>query len=355
MTSFINPDIQFATNQKIKVLINDTSSVFEAGHKDRGMLYDIWKNIREQLKDKYTFEEEIVKIKNYNKLIDMIDQGEADLAISPFQVTSDRSKKVDFTMTILESKDSIIYIPKFNKLELIKQLIKTVFLGPLLILFIFGFLTGVFLYFMEPKRFPKSMSKSMSLRRSIVITTSTLFGEAGSLSEETTLSIKGIITLYLIMVFAFFFVTYVQAAATEKVLDIRELNTIDRDNIHTKTLLAPKGYSIAKNIERLGAKIKYVENKSLDDVIDMYVKDPSIADGVAIDYLQAKTREDPSIQLIVNESNLGFKEITFAVSKNRVELLRDINQKIVELQDNMQTETICKSYMPPGASYLCVK
>lgn len=346
---------KYYTKQHIKVIINNTSGVFEKGHTDRGLLYDIWKQIREQLKDKYEFEEKIVKIGNYNKLVDMIERGDADMVIAPFQITVDRSEKVNFTMTILESKDTILYFPKYNTLDIVKMLMLKVFIGPLILLFVLGILSGIMLYYMEPKRYRVAgVKKSMGLRRAITTTTSALFGEAGFLSENTTLTIKGIVTVYMIMIFAFFFVMYIQAVTTEKVLDVRKINTIDRDNIHTKTLLAPTGYAIAKNIERLGANIEYV-NKPLDQIVDEYIKDPTIADGVAIDYLQGKTRERPDIKLFVNESDLGFKEITYAVAKSRKGLLEDVNYEIVKLQDSLRTENICKSYMPGDASYLCVK
>lgn len=355
MGTFLNTD-QFSTNQTIKVLINDTSIVLDKTKEKTGLLYDIWKEVREKLKDRYTFEEKIVKIGNYNKLINMVYQGEADIVIAPFQITKERSEKVDFTMTILESKDSIIYFPQNNKFDVIRLLFLKVFIGPLLVLFAFGLIFGTILYYAEPKRYLKAtgVNKKFAFRRVVVTVTAALFGEAGFLSENTTLSIKGILTMFIVMIFAFFFVMYIQAIITEKVIDIRQLNAITRDNIKNKTLIAPKGYAIAKNIERLGAKVEYVD-KSLDEVIQDYIKDPSIADGVPIDFLEAKSREREDINLLVNDAELGFKEIAFAVSKTKINFLRDLNQEIVSLQDTLKTETICKGHMPEGASYLCVK
>ena len=352
--------IHFATNQNIKVLINNSSSVFDntkgVPSKDSGLLYDIWKEIKTKLLHKYTFEETVIEEKNFDNMIEMVHQGEADIVIAPFQITRDRSEKVDFTMTILESKDTVIFFPKNSTYDIIRVLFWEVFLGPLLVLFALGLLFGTILYIMEPKRYTKSVgiNKKFAFRRMIVTATAALFGEAGYLSENTTLSLKGIITVFLIMTFAFFFVMYIQAITTERVLDIRQLNSINRDNIKNKTILAPKGYAIAKNIERLGGKVIYV-NDSLDNVIKQYIDNPTQADGVAIDYLEAKSRQRDDINLLVNESELGFKEISFAVTKNKIGLLRDINKEIVSLQDTLKTENICKSYMPPGTSYLCVK
>lgn len=355
MGTFLKTD-QFSTNQTIKVLINDTSIVLDKSKPGSGLLYDIWKEVRDKLKNRYTFDETIVNEPNYNKLIDMVYQGDADIVIAPFQITKERTQKVDFTITILESKDSIIYFPKNNKLDVIRLLFLKVFLGPIIVLFLFGLFFGTILYYAEPRRYLKAsgVNREFAFRRVVVTVTAALFGEAGFLSENTTLSIKGIITMFIVMIFAFFFVMYIQATITEKVIDIRQLNAITRDNIKNKVLIAPKGYAIAKNIERLGAKVIYI-NKSLDEVIQDYIKDPSIADGVTIDFLEAKSRERRDINLLVNDSELGFKEITFAVSKTKINFLRDLNQEIVSLQDILKTETICKGYMPEGASYLCVK
>lgn len=352
--------IQFATNNNIKVLINNNSSVFDytkgVPSNDSGLLYDIWKEIKSKLSHKYTFEEIIIQEKNFDHMIELIYQGEADIIVAPFQITRDRSEKVDFTMTILESKDTVIFFPKNNTVDLIRMLFWKVFLGPLLILFTLGLVFGTLLYFMEPKRYTKAVgvNKKFAFRRTIVTVTAALFGEAGFLSENTTLSIKGIMTMFLIMTFAFFFVMYIQAITTEKVLDIRQINSINRNNIKSKTILAPKGYAIAKNIERLGGKVVYIDD-TLDNVIKQYINDPTQADGVAIDYLEAKSRQREDINLLVNESELGFKEVSFAVTKNKIGLLRDLNKEIVSLQDSLKTENICKSYMPPGTSYLCVK
>jgi ABC-type amino acid transport substrate-binding protein len=352
--------VQFATNQNIRVLINNNSSVFDytkgVQSKDSGLLYDIWKEVKSRLSHKYTFEETVIREKNFDRMIEMVHQGETDVVVAPFQITRERSEKVDFTMTILESKDTVIFFPKNSTFDIIRMLFWKVFLGPILVLFVSGLVFGTLLYIMEPKRYKKAVgvNKKFAFRRTIVTTTAALFGEAGFLSENTTLSMKGIFTMFLIMTFAFFFVMYIQAITTEKVLDIRHINSINRDNIKHKTIMAPKGYAIAKNIERLGGKVVYI-NDSLDNVIKQYINDPTQADGVAIDYLEAKSRQRDDINLVVNESELGFKEISFAVTKNKIDLLRDINKEIVHLQDTLKTENICKSYMPPGTSYLCVK
>lgn len=347
---------KFKSNKTIKVAINNTSIVLDSNKEKSGLLYDIWKETKDRLKHKYEFEEKIVQFGDYNKLIDMIHSGEVDIVIAPFQITKERSDKVDFTITILESKDSIIYFPKNSKLDVVRLLFMKVFLGPLLVLFLFGLIFGTILYYVEPKRYVKAVgvNKKFAFRRVVVTVTAALFGEAGFLSENTTLSMRGIVTMFLIMIFAFFFVMYIQAIITQKVIDIRQLNAITRNNIKNKKLIAPKNYAIAKNIERLGANVEYVD-KSLDEIISMYIADPSIADGIPIDYLEAKSREQKDINLLVNDAELGFKEISFAVSKTQIEFLRDLNREIVALQDSLKTETICKGYMPEGASYLCVK
>jgi hypothetical protein len=349
-SNYINPDIHFASTKTIRVLILTPNS------NKKELIREIWERIREKLKHKYQFVETNIKTANFNKMISMIHRGEQDLVIAPFQITQERASKVDFTYTILESKDSILYFPKMTTFAIIKMLLFKVFLGPIIALFVFGFLFGIALYYFEPKRYLRAskVSKKNALRRYIVTATSALFGEAGYLSENTTLTIKGIILMFIIMLFAFFFVMYIQAVTTEKVLDIRKINTITRDNISEKTLLSPKGYAIAKNLERLGANIKYVK-KSLDDIIQDYIRNPDSADGVVIDYIDAKTREKPDIKLITNESELGYKEIAFAVSKNEVNLLRDLNLEIIRMQDSLETERICKGYIPHDAAYLCVK
>lgn len=68
--------IQFATNNNIKVLINNNSSVFDytkgVPSNDSGLLYDIWKEIKSKLSHKYTFEEIIIQEKNFDHMIELI-------------------------------------------------------------------------------------------------------------------------------------------------------------------------------------------------------------------------------------------------------------------------------------------
>jgi ABC-type amino acid transport substrate-binding protein len=56
----------------------------------------------------------------------------------------------------------------------------------------------------------------------------------------------------------------------------------------------------------------------------------------------------------MTSSNFGFGDAVFAVNKNRPELLEEINKEIEKLQESLETERICKKYMPGGSTYLCV-
>lgn len=318
-----------------------------------GMLYDIWKQIKMNLEPKYQIVEVFDKIKSYDECIDWIVQGKYDIIIGPFQYTHERMKSIDFTSTLVLSKDSILGFPKRSFFSFMYTVLRKVFIKPFTLLFTVGLISGFILFRIEPKRFGYLKKKSFSLRRAIVTTTASLFGEAGYLFENTTLSFSGMIVMFLIMIVAFFFSAYIQAITTDRVIHLQNTSSINRENIHLVTLLSPKGYSVGKNLERLGAKIEYVD-KNVEDTIEYYKQNKDKYGGVALDYMDAKSREEPNIDLKVNKGDFGFKEIAFIITKNKPRLRQDINQEIVTLQDNLQTEKICRSYLDGEDAFLCV-
>lgn len=320
-----------------------------------GLLYDIFKEIKSELKEKYVFEETFKTKANYNKMTEMVRDGIYDMVVGPFQYTSERMKIVDYTSSIVLSKDSILYYPKTSYISIVSKIMVKVVLVPLIILIILGYISGYILYRVEGNRtiFMDKTLQKYAFRRVVATTTAALFGEAGFLSENSTLTTSGLIITFSIMAFAFFFVMFIQGFITERLIYLQKANNVSRKNIDTVTLLSPKGYAVAKNFERLGAQIVYKDD-TIENILKYYEKNKSKYDGVSLDYMDARGRENSFSGLVTNKNDFGFKEIAFIVNKSKTELKNDLNLQIIRLQNNLFTEEACDHFLDDEDKYLCV-
>ena len=205
----------------------------------------------------------------------------------------------------------------------------------------------------EPNRFKKANAKQkFAIRRAITTVIASLFGEAGFLTENTTLSYSGLFMVLFIMIFSFFFVMVLQAYVTERVLDMNTDKYYNTSNIKDKILLSPKGYAVAKFMERYGAKIEYHEKK-VPELIDMYIKNPDKYIGISLAYFDAIGNERPEIGLRASKSDFGFKEVCWIVNKTKSQLLIDLNFAMLPVQFNLEPYNICKKYVDIDDIYLC--
>lgn len=327
-----------------KVNINDKHSKYT------GLLYEIWKIVKNELSDKYTFKETFKEYSNYDKMVKLVHDGTYDIVIGPFQYTKNRMKYVHFSPSIILSKNSILAYDNLNIYTYFKTLFFDVFIKPFSILFILGLVFGYILYKFEPNRFSYLKNKNLSLRRAIITTTATFFGEAGYLAENSSLTTFSILFLFLVMIIAFFFTIYLNAYTTKKLLHLHKNYTINRNNLHKYTFLSPKGYNVAEQLKKAGAKIKYLD-MSIPDIIKYYKKNRKKYNGIALGFFDAKSREGDGLN--TNVSNLGFKEVCFVVSKRDDLFFEDINNSIIDIQENLYTERLCKAFIP-HESHMCV-
>lgn len=323
------------------------------GKSYQGILYDIWKLIRDKLKHKYTFIEIFSDDSNYDQMTKDTATSKYNVVIGPFQITSSRIKIINFTNNLIISKNAILHLPTANIILQIMTIIKTIILRPLMLLIVIGVILGWILNKVEPKRFKQaSIPAQFALRRSIITVVASLFGEAGFLTENTTLSNAGILTVLFIMTLAFFFVLLLQAYITEKVLDMNTHMSHNKYNIKDKLLLSPTGYAVAKFMERYGAKIEY-HDKSLPELVELYIKNPDKYIGISLDYYDAIGNERPELGLTTSAKDFGYKEVTWIVSKDKPKLLIDINLAMIPIQYNLEPYMICKKYISKSHTHLC--
>ena len=311
-----------------------------------GFGWDIFQHIKKRLKDKYEFKVVFSDLKdnNYNKFIREVNQNKYDIVIGEFFTNNYREKLINFTTPISIDSNAVLHIKKNNPFLTIFKISKQV-IYQILFLILLGLVFGSLLYFIESGRtyHSKRLQNSNKLRflRSIVTGISSMFGEMGYLSERSSLTIRGIILITIIMTVAFLFIMYIQGAITTAIIK-QESDSINKSD-SKKTLLGFKGYSTVNKLKRYGFNIIEVENLDTDDFIKEYINNTDKYDGAIFAYCEAyeylKKNKDLTISL-----NFGNEPVSFPVNQNKKKFLEDVNKIITELRDNLELNRICKSY-----------
>ena len=348
--------------KQIKVLIPlepPYTFISKSDGKVDGYTYDMWLIIKKKLEKKnYSFKNIIVRTTDFNKLIDKMAEGKYDIAPFPFFPSAKREKKVNFSLPVLFEKVVIVHNPVLmaNTTNIIlNYLLKTV-LPSMLIIVILGLLLGNLLYFFDKKR---------GYRRSLMTSIASLFGESGFLSErwggrdgflaEKYHRFSGIPMIILIFVISYFFSMGMQAYTTAQAVSLSNINKFTYDDIAGKTFVLPEGYSAAMgdSIKRLGGKIIRGKGK----IIDLYADiQKGKYDGLIIGLQRAKYDiKENNIKglMISNNLDLSMQTGNFAVTRQDIILLEDVNRAILEAKETKEAQEACRVHQSPKNAFLC--
>ncbi len=327
-----------------------------------GFTYTFWNRIKKGLSENYKFNEEFRKVLNYGELIDEIADNKYDIVIGLFYRTPERLDKINFTTPIILSQNSILTLDKINYTERLLITMKDLLLGPMIFLLAMSIIFGFIIYKLEPNRGEfidqvksskfKMSKKNLSFRRSFMTTIAAFFGEMGFLAENTTLGFKGMILVIIVMILAFNFVLVLQAQATTFDAELQKKGLMSRDNIKEKTLLCIKGQAVGKKFERFGANVVYKKDMNLEKLIKYYKENKNKYNGITIDSTSGIFYQENNMNL--ESSGFGQQLTAFAVSKQSIGLLKDVNKEILKLQDSLEQEKICKAFFSEDdAKSLC--
>lgn len=360
--------------QYIKVLVlltkdGDPSKTYKIVDKEGkesyiGFPYAFWKKIKEGLLTDYEFKEDFKTVTNYTKVIKAINNGKLDydIVIGMFYRTPQRLELINYTSPVLLSQNAILTFNKIGYGERIMITMKELLLGPMLILFSLSLICGFVINRMEPNRSEfidqvsnskfKTSKRRLSFRRSVMTAIAAFFGEMGFLAENTTLSLKGLFVVVIIMTLAFMFVLVLQAQATTFDAELQKRGTLDRKNIEGKQLLCIKGHATAKKFERLGAVITYIEDKDLGELIKHYEENKGQFDGITVDSTSGIFHRTDKLNL--ESEGFGLQMTSFVVKKDKLALLNDVNKQILTLQNSLDQEKVCKGFFTgDDAAILC--
>lgn len=315
----------------------------------RGFAIDLFNKAIQQphMKNKYTFDIEFMKDTgkiNYDKIVQQVGDGTYDIAIGGFVNTAGREKIVDFTVPTKIDSTALYYVPQesnFNiKIQTIKEIAQLVSVAIIL-----GILMGILVFYFNPKRkqMHTGISKKGFFYRTIITTVSSMFGEMGYLSENTTPNMKGLLIAVFVMILAFLFLIFIQAKLTTSMIETKINRDLSEYTVNRGIVLGHEGYALARRFEEMGGHVKYIKNADNNQLIDMYLKNQDKYIGVAISYCDGYPflQLNPELNASLGHGNHA---TGFPVNNNKDQFLTDLNSAIMNMISDKSLRTLCESY-----------
>ena len=321
-----------------------------------GVLYDAWILVLDRLLEKGIYDEvEMVLFKkdeiSGDDAIALIKEHKLDIIIGSYTVTDTRARIVNFTRPVFLNKIAYGYLPSQNKLGDFFLIFIKYFVPPMVILLLVSIIMGIIVNIYSPRQ-----SRLVAIWQTIA----SLLGEAGYMSERLTDKYKtnssmGYISVFIVMIIAFYFGIYLQATVTNALHYMQtSMASFTPDELNGKSMLLYKGYgNEGAHWKEYGMKVKLVDPDK--DIVMEYLRDTSSYVGYSLDYEQllASIRNHPDKNLLASTYNYGLEELAFPIVKNNLKLLQEINNILIEIQSEGKTLKICKSYITQRDLYLC--
>jgi len=300
----------------------------------------------EHMKNKYTVEYIYSKEgeSNYTGVIENIAKGEYDIGIGVFNHTLAREKQVNFCTPFILDPNAVFHLETESITTLIQLMVKNI--GNILaILILLGMISGLIIYFGNPGRMQRLKIKTNHkfFIYSIIAGMASMFGEMGLIADHATRSIKGLLIFFVIMLTAFVFVLIAQAKMTSALVDQKIGSKISKGNMPRTKILGLDGYVPTTSVQEYGGRIEYIKDGTIDDVIEIYMQDPSKYAGVAISYCDGFMYLDKYSHLFVS-LGFGIKTGAYPINQSKPKLMEDINIGLVELQNDGTLQNTCISY-----------
>jgi len=320
-----------------------------------GFLYNAFQMISDKLKDKYEFDVSFTDPadQNYTSWVKATAAGKYDLLIGGFSDTFEREKLVNFTVPLYMNSIAILHEKKNSNFKILMLLILDL-LKPVLILLFLGVVFGIILFFIEPKRGQfldtikgKKNFKKLVFIRTILTTIAAFFGEMGFLSENTNLSILGIITVILIMIIAYIIIMIAQAEITTLNIRLqRGFGKLDLNRLQDYKFLGFEGNADVEKMKAAGADVTYLKDMSYEEAIKYYLKNSNKFNGGIITvHTTAYPYEINDNNLMISYENLGLIPACWVVSKKYPELLDDLDKNILLLREREIFGPLCLKYI----------
>ena len=322
------------------------------------MAWDILEALKElpdfqKYKFEYTFSES--GFNNYTETVNWVSTGKYDLGLATYSQNKKRENIVNYTVPITIDGYAVFHYQDTSVFDVFKDVLFQI--GYLvIILIILGLVTGILLFLVDPNRssYTNTKSRRAFLFRSMLTGISTFFGEAGFLFENSSTSIKGLITVSIIMLIALIFLQFMQAEITSLLIDRKMGKGITPTDIKLKPVLGHEGYAHTTRWEENGGLVEIQKGKNNTELIEMYMKNPDKYLGVVLSYYDGF----PFINLYpgITASVFGNTPNCLIYNPNKMKLGEDLNKGILHLRATKAKQKICRSYFgsnDPNAPPAC--
>ena len=322
---------------RVIILVNFFESL-KINNNNRGLIIDIWKEIKKKLDNKYKIVETIRNSLNYDKIIEEIKEEKYDLAIGGFFIDSQRNKDVNFTIPILLTEPVIVYDPidiRINQTKYISYLFKVwripiILLICLIIIFYFLF----FLVNLNKNKFD-------NLYYSVAL----FLGKSSVNAVSNIKNIKIFLVSFISLLLAYFSAVYIGAMTTARSVFYFERSNKLENSIEEERILVEKGDKSSELITENGGIPVYYERENKNMNPFKYYKENKKRlkiSGLLYSGFSKLTEQAKEYNLKTSQIVLGSYRVAFPVNKKEKELLKYLDNIIQELDDNMSIYKICK-------------
>lgn len=322
-----------SNNTKIKVGLKEDNYPYVSCKKGHpGFINEIW----DEVVKKYNLQYETTCLNiPSNKIFPEIVQGKYDVVLGDFSVLHSRLDLVLFSRPIYISRNSIVRKSNNNVLNMISNNIML----PLLTLTLLLILIYTIIY--------KLVSKDTLLNSfyetfvNFFVNMREIFPKNTSNKHFNKLTIKLFNALWTVFRYLFYTIVISQviriSIISSDFITPEELKSI-------KEILVVKGTSFVDFVKKMG-KIP-VEIDSREEIIDILKKSnkPQYWYHDVFTIKQGITENAPNMSITTTKNPLRFDECAIAVSKNRPDILKMIDDVILELQDSDRITKICETY-----------
>ena len=299
------------------------------------------------LKNKYKFDIHYTDLgwSNYDQTIKDIEAGKYDIAIAAFYHTENWERVVNLSTPILIDANAIFHIQ--DDREVITDILNTILLMSKYTIFIIilGIMIGLLLYYGNPKRikYIRGITQHNFFIRSMITGVAAMFGEMGFLSENASHTYRGGLIVIVGMFIAYVSLIIIQAKVTSVLVEKRISKGLNKYTMNKGLILGHEGEAVGRKIQADGARLQYIKDKTTDELMKFYMDNTNKYKGVAISYCEAFHYLEIYHNLEAS-IGYGYEPSSYAVNRNQVDFLNDLNITLLELRKTRVMEGICKKY-----------
>ena len=313
-----------------------------------GVMYHMWKHIKEKCEKHSIFFQEIIQHENQPSQSNI----NADVIVGLFHLKDHQTSNTNFTCTqpLFVRTFNIVKYSKNHSLTLFKNMFQKKFLPIIIFYVIISCVLGCILFYFSPRK---------NAKNAIWQTLVSIFGESGYLTEklsdypQQTTIISYIVTFLILLCTTYAFL-YIQAIMNTTLVNIGKNNQTNiLNNDKSYTILISDLLSNKITIPKSNIYLKTTEQTKDTDVFFQYMDNQNKFDGVLIDLYSFETNIKPTLVLqkkfddISIFSNPEYKHLIclrVSNSEKNYQMLLTINKIILQSHQNKTMEDICMRF-----------